>query len=116
MNELQRWENEVIHLNEEIYERYERMKADEEWFDTLKFQFKQFAEKSGVTKWETERWVMDYIKPDKPEVRADTERMKNSDIEIVNAETGEVEKVNAYEYFCKKGKPKAPYVKCKEKE
>lgn len=115
MNEIQKWENEIIHLNDEIYERYERMKADIEWFETLKFQFKKFAEETGISKWETDRWIMNYINP-KPSRGIDTQRMKDEKIMVINAETGELDEVNAYEYFKTKWTFKSPYVQAKEKE
>lgn len=114
-NELiKKWEAEVIKLNDEMYERYERYLADKEWFDTLKYQFSQFAKQTGISKWSTDVWEMDYITP-RPSKGIDTERMKNETILVVNAETGELEEVNAYDYFATKNTFRSPYVKTKEK-
>ena len=116
MNELiRKFETEIVHLDDEIYERYERMLSDIEWFDTLKFQFRKFAEETGINKWTTDRWQMSYIEQ-RPSKAIDTDRMKKENILIVNAETGELEEVNAYEYFCTKTVNRSPYVKAKERE
>ena len=115
MNEIERFNTEVIKLNDEVYDRYERMKADQEWWETIKYQFKQFAKDTGISKWQTDRWTMNYIVP-KPGTGLDTERMKNENIQIVDAQTGELVEVNAYDYFCTKRTFKSPYVSVKERE
>lgn len=113
-NELiQKWETDVIKLTDEAYERYERMLADIEWFDTLKYKFKEFAKETGISKWVTDAWTMNYIVT-KPGKRIDTDRMKKENIMVVNAETGEIEEVNAYDYFCTKYTVSSPYVKVSE--
>lgn len=115
MNELQKFENEIVHLNDEMYDRYERMKADIEWWETVKFKFKEFAKQTGINKWTTDRWELNYITP-KMSVGVDTQRMKDSTIWITNAQTGEIEEVNAYDYFATKKTFRSPYVQSKEKE
>jgi hypothetical protein len=115
MNEIEKFNTEIIHLDDEIYDRYERMKADIEWWDSIKYQFKKFAKETGISKWTTDRWVMNYITP-KMGIGLDTEKMKESTIWITNAETGELDEVNAYDYFATKKTFRSPYVQVKEKE
>lgn len=115
MNELiKKWEADVVKLTDDAYERYQRYLADKEWFETIKYQFGQFAKETGINKWETDMWEMNYIIP-KTSKGIDTDRMKNETILVVNAETGELEEVNAYEYFATKHTYRSPYVKTKEK-
>ena len=115
MNELiKKWEADVVKLTDESFERYQRMLADIEWFETVKYQFKEFAKQTGITKWVTDGWEMDCITP-KSSKGIDTERMKKETILVVNAETGELEEVNAYDYFATKHTERSPYVKTREK-
>ena len=58
---------------------------------------------------------MNYITP-KMGIGLDTEKMKESTIWITNAETGELDEVNAYDYFATKKTFRSPYVQVKEKE
>lgn len=112
---IKTWETDVIHLNDEMYERYERLKSDLDWWETVKYQFKKFASQTGVSKWQTERWDMLYIVP-KMTNSLDTDRMKSENIMVVDAESGELIEVNAYDYFCTKKKFRSPYVKVSEHE
>jgi hypothetical protein len=42
--------------------------------------------------------------------------MKNETIMVVDAESGELTEVNAYDYFCTKWQYRSPYVSEREKE
>lgn len=99
---------------DEVLEKIEQQKYLNEWFDTFKYLFKDYCEKYGFTKWETDYFVMNYINETLSQ-KVDTKRMKETTIYIANAETGELEEVNAYGYFSYKSPVKA-HVTFKEKK
>lgn len=99
---------------DEVLEKIEQQKYLNEWFDTFKYLFKDYCEKYGFTKWETDYFVMNYISETLSQ-KVDTKRMKETTIYIANAETGELEEVNAYDYFSYKSPVKA-HVTFKEKK
>lgn len=99
---------------EVIFDKLEEYKTALEWMDTFKYKFQKFCEENGFTKWETDYFMMNYI-GETESVRVDTQRMKTTPVYVLNAETGELEEVNAYEYFTKKSKVKA-HVTYKEKK
>lgn len=113
MNELQEWKQN--HLTEEFYDRYERLKTDLEWWETMKFQFKEICKETGINKLETDVFTWNYIVP-RPTKTLDKERMKNEFIYLPDAETGEMKPVNAYDYFCTKWSFRSPYVSEREKD
>lgn len=112
---VKHFEQDVVKLDDEFYEKYEQYLALKDWFETVKFEFGKFADQSGINKWTTDRFTMSYI-VSKPAKGIDTERMKKESIMVVNASTGEMEEVNAYEYFCTKYTKRKPYVMAKENE
>lgn len=99
---------------EAIFDKLEEYKTALEWMDTFKYKFQKFCEENGFTKWETDYFMMNYI-GETESVRVDTSRMKTTPVYVLNAETGELEEVNAYEFFTKKSKVKA-HVTYKEKK
>ena len=101
-------------VTDEILDKYEQYRESCEWMETFKFQFKKFCEEQGYSKWETDYFFMNYV-AETTSVRVDTQRMKETDIYIADALTGELEEVNAYEFFCKKSVVK-PHVTFKEKK
>lgn len=113
MNEIQKWKEQ--YLTDEFYERYERMKTDQEWWETMKYQFKEICKETGTNKLETDVFTWNYIVP-RGSKTLDKDRMKNEDIYVLNAETGELESVNAYDYFCTKWSFRSPYVSEREKD
>ena len=100
--------------SEEVFEIAEDWKTANDRMDVLKFQFKQLAEKTGIKKWETDYFTMVYV-AETTSVKVDTKRLKNENIMILNAETGELEELNAYEYFKTSSKVSA-HVTYKEKK
>lgn len=112
MNDIQQWKNQ--YLTTEFYERYERMKTDLEWWETVKYQFRELCKDTGITKLETDVFTWNYIVP-KGTKTIDKERMKNETIMVVDAESGELTEVNAYDYFCTKWQFRSPYVSEREK-
>ena len=113
MNEIQKWKEQ--HLTEEFYDRYERLKTDLEWWETVKYQFKQFCKETGVNKLETDVFTWNYVVP-KQIKTIDKDRMKNESVYVIDAESGELTEVNAYDYFCTKWQFRSPYVTEREKE
>ena len=105
---------EVGAVSDEVLDKLEEYKTLNEWFDTFKFEFKKACEEYGIKKWETDYFLMNYIE-DTFTKRVDTNRMKNENIYVVNAESGELEEANAYEYFSKPSLSKA-HVTYKEKK
>ena len=97
-----------------VLDKFEQMRELEEWFSTYKYIFKAFAEKTGINKYETDYFRMNYI-PDGEQTRADTKRLKEENIWVVDAESGELTEVNAYEYF-KTKTPVKGHVVYKEKK
>ena len=97
-----------------IFDKLEEYKTAIEWMETFKYQFKKFCEEQGYNKWETDYFIMNYI-GETTSARVDTKLMKSTNIYIVNAETGELEEVNAYDYFSTRSIVKA-HVTYKEKK
>ena len=112
---IRHFEKDVVKVNDEFYEKYEQYLALKDWFETVKFQFGKFAGETGVSKWTNDRFTLSYI-VSKPSKGLDTERMKKESILVPNGQTGELEEVNAYEYFATKYTKRNPYVKAKENE
>lgn len=102
------------YVPEVIFDKLEDYKTAIEWMDTFKFQFKKFCEEHGVKKWETDYFMLNYIENTVSE-RVDVQRMRKTDVYILDAETGELEKVNAYDYFKKLNVVRA-HVTYKEKK
>ena len=102
------------YVPEVIFDKLEEYKTAVEWFETFKYQFKKFCEEHGYSKWETDYFFMNYV-GETVSTRVDTQRMKETDIYITDALTGELNEVNAYEFFSKKSVVK-PHVTYKEKK
>ena len=101
-------------VTDEILDKYEQYRELSEWMETFKYQFKKFCEEHGYSKWETDYFFMNYV-GETVSTRVDTQRMKETDIYIADALTGELNEVNAYEFFSKKSVVK-PHVTFKEKK
>lgn len=115
MNELVTLEQVQLGIvTDEVLDIAEDYKTAAERMETLKFQFKQLAEKTGIKKWETDYFVMTYV-AETESVRVDTKRLKNEYVYVVNGDSGELEEVNAYDYF-KTSSIKSAYVNYKEKK
>ena len=99
---------------EVIFDKLEEYKTALEWMDTFKYKFQKFCEENGFNKWETDYFLMNYV-GETTSVRVDTQRMKETNIYITDALTGELNEVNAYEFFSKKSVVK-PHVTFKEKK
>ena len=101
-------------VTDEICEKVEEALSAKQWFETFKYEVQKVCEKYGFKKWETDYWSLVYVEEhDSPKV--DTKRMKETYFDIVDAETGEVINVNAYEYFVRNNKVKA-HMTFKEKK
>lgn len=100
-------------VSDQILDKVEEYKTAVEWMETFKYEFKKFCEDHGYSKWETDYFLMNYIN-ETTSVRIDTKRMKETEIYVADALTGELEEVNAYEFFAKKTTVK-PHVTFKEK-
>ena len=117
MNEIVSVEAELKALkiiDDDFEDRYARMKADIDWFESVKYQFL----KLGFTgTWTTDEFQMSIVRGAKGKV-ADTDAMKKTQIYIVNGETGELENVNLYDYVqtFKKETTKKDYVMVKERK
>lgn len=100
MNEI----TEILERNgivtKETFDKIEEYKTAVEWMDTFKYILKAAMKKYNIKKWDSDDYIFSLI-PDGTQKRVDTERIKNTMIYIPNAETGELEEVNAYEFFCK---------------
>ena len=105
---------ELGYASEQIFDKIEEYKTAQEWMSTFKFEFKKFCEEQGYSKWETDYFFMNYI-GETTSVRVDIDRMKSEPIWVVDAESGELTSVNAYEYFSKRTTVK-PHVAFKEKK
>lgn len=115
MNELVTLEQvQLGTASDEVFDLVENLKTAQEQMDTLKYQFKLLAERTGIKKWETDYFTMVYVEPT-TSVRIDTKRMKESSVYVIDAETGELEEVNAYDNF-KTSVKKSAYVKFEEKK
>lgn len=101
-------------VTDEILDKIEEYKASQEWMETFKYEFQKFCNVQGYNKWETDYFILNYI-GETTSVRVDTKRMKETNVYILNALTGELEEVNAYDYFTKKSIVK-PHVTYKEKK
>lgn len=101
-------------VTDEILDKVEEYKTSCEWMETFKYEFKKFCETHGYNKWETDYFLMNYI-GETTSVRVDTQRMKETNVYIADALTGELVEVNAYEFFTKKSIVK-PHVTFKEKK
>lgn len=101
------------YVPEIIFDKLENYKTAIEWMETFKFLFKQFCEETGTKSWETDYFLMNYI-AETESARVDTKRMKETNIYVMDAVSGELEEVNAYEFFTKKSVVKA-HVSYKEK-
>ena len=97
-----------------IFDKLEEYKTAIEWMETFKYQFKKFCEEQGYNKWETDYFIMNYI-GETTSARVDKKLLKSTNIYIINAETGELEEVNAYDYFSTRSIVKA-HVTYKEKK
>lgn len=98
----------------EVLELFEQKRYIEERFETFKYLFKTYCEEYGFTKWETDYFTMNYIGETMAQ-KVDIKKMKETDIYVADAETGEMEQVNAYEFFSYKSPVKA-HVTFKEKK
>ena len=102
------------YVPEIIFDKLEDYKTAIEWMETFKFQVKKAMEENGVKKWSTDYFTFDYIN-ETESVKVDTKRMKETNIYVMDAVSGELEEVNAYEFFSKKTTVKA-HVTYKEKK
>ena len=91
---------------EEVFELIEDFKTAKERIETLKYQFEELNKKYGVRLWETDCFKMTHI-DETESSRVDTKRMKETFFDVVDANTGDVHRVNAYDFFVKKVKVKA---------
>lgn len=101
-------------VTDEILDKVEEYKTAVEWMETFKYEFQKFCEEHNYNKWETDYFMMNYVQ-ETTSVRVDTKRMKETNIYVLDALTGELDEVNAYEYFTKKSLVK-PHVTYKEKK
>lgn len=102
------------YVPEVIFDKLEDYKTAMEWMETFKFQVKKAMEENGVKKWSTDYFTFDYIN-ETESAKIDTKRMKETNIYVMDAVSGELEEVNAYEFFTKKSVVKA-HVTYKEKK
>ena len=102
------------YVPEIIFDKLEDYKTAIEWMETFKFQVKKAMEENGVKKWSTDYFTFDYIN-ETESAKVDTKRMKETNIFVMDALSGELEEVNAYEFFTKKSVVKA-HVTYKEKK
>ena len=102
------------YVPEVIFDKLEEYKTAVDWFETFKYQFRKICEETGINKWETDYFLLNYI-ADGVSSRVDTKRMKETNIYVLNGDTGELDEVNAYEYFKTTNSVKA-HVTYKEKK
>lgn len=102
------------YVPEVIFDKLEEYKTAIEWMETFKYLFKTYCEENGVKSWETEYFKMIYV-DETESTKIDTKRMKETNIFVMDAVSGELEEVNAYEFFSKKSIVKA-HVTYKEKQ
>ena len=100
-------------IEKEFFDKYEQYKTLKEWFDTFKYKFQQ----TGLRKWENDVFTCTAI-GESTTTKMDEARLKNTNIYIVNGETGELEEMNAYDFMqqFKIKTPKKGYVQVKEKK
>lgn len=87
-------------LTEQVTDMIEQYKFIQDQMETFKFKVKEAMKENDVKKWETDLFTVT-LRDGFASKRADTAKMKNESIYITNAETGELEEVNAYDYFSK---------------
>lgn len=102
------------YVPEIIFDKLEDYKTAIEWMETFKFEFQKLCEQYGFNKWETDYFLLNYI-GETTSARVDTKRMKETNIYVMDGASGELEEVNAYEFFTKKSIVKA-HVTYKEKK
>ena len=99
---------------EVVFDLVEDYKTAEERMAMLKTELQKLFEQYGIKGWETDCFKFTYI-GEAESAKVDTKRMKDTNIYIMNGSTGELEEVNAYEFFSKKSIVKA-HVTYKEKK
>lgn len=87
-------------VTDKIVELLEQYLAINEQVDMFKYQVKEAMKQNGIKKWETDLFTFN-LREGFVSKRVDTSAMKDTNIMIANADTGELEEVNAYEYFAK---------------
>lgn len=100
MNELTKIEKLNALLTEQVADMIEEYLTINDKIDTFKFQVKELMKENGIKKWETDLFTFTF-KDGFVSRRADTAKLKETSVYITNAETGELEEVNAYDYFSK---------------
>lgn len=85
--------------------------------ETFKFQLKKAMLENGIKKWETDYYDFTLI-PDGQTSSVDKDRMREEVVWVVDEQTGELEPVNALEYYdrFRKLSPRKGYIKIREKE
>lgn len=85
---------------EEVFDKIEEYKSAIQWMEMFKFELAKVMKENGIKKFEADDYIFSFI-DETIQRRTDTERMKNESVYVVNAETGELDEVNAYDYFVK---------------
>ena len=101
MNELTKTEKLNLLLTEQVRDMFDRYLATIDEMETFKFKLRQAMEESDVNKWETDLFTVQ-ITADTMTTKVDTNKLKALSIYVTNAETGELEEVNAYDFFTHK--------------
>lgn len=90
---------------EEVFDKIEEYRTAIQWMEMFKFELAKAMKENGIKKFEADDYIFSYI-DETIQKRTDTERMKNESVYVLNAETGELDEVNAYDYFIKNVKVK----------
>lgn len=98
-------------------ELLENYKTAKEQFEMFRFQLQKLMEEYGIKKWDSPYYTFSYV-PEGTTKAIDTERLMNESVFIVNSSTGELEQMNALEYYdrFKKEQPRKAHVRIKEKQ
>ena len=79
----------------DMYEQYRALKEQKEIFE---YKVAKACEKYGIKSLKTTYWDISYT-PEHEQKRIDTEKVKNTDIYVVDDETGEMRKASEDEFI-----------------
>lgn len=97
MNELTQEKLNTL-VTDQVREMFDQYKFITEQMETFKFQARKVMEENYVSKWETDLFSIT-LTADTMTTKVNTDLLKKSNIFVTNAETGELEEVEAYRFF-----------------
>ena len=100
-------------IEKDFYDKYENYRTACEWFDTFKHKF----QKTGIKNWNNDVFIATNI-PDGETTKINKDKMRETSVYIINGETGELEEINALDFYqqFEYKTPRKAYVQVKEKK